>query len=468
LVPGDFNETSFSGQWLDDGCYVTVERAEEGQEIVAWDADSGQRTVLVAASQLTPDGQSKPLAIDGFDFSSDRSLVLIYTNSQQVWRRKTRGDYWVLDRSAGALHQLGGDARPASLMFAKLSPTGTHAAYVRENNLYLEDLRSREIVPLTTDGSADVINGTFDWVHEEEFGLRDGFRWSPDGAAIAYWQLDTTGVPEFVMIDHISELYPQLRQFKYPKAGQQNASSRLGVVTLADRQTRWMDIPGHSRDHYLPRMQWAGDSAHLLIQHMNRLQNTNDVLRADVASGQVTTAIPRAGRGMGGGSRRVVLDGRRPAFHVDQRAGRLASCVSDVLDGAGSAGDRGDWDVIELLRADAERDEMYFVASPDNPTQRYLYRARLDGSQLQRVTPEDRPGMHRYEISPDGSWAIHRWSSLRHAAAGPVGAVARAPDGARTGRQPETGRTVRIAGIATRGVLPCRDRRRRVSGRVTV
>jgi dipeptidyl-peptidase 4 len=410
----EFDEASFSAQWLDDGTYLTVERSEvgAGQEIVAWDAETGERTVLVAASQLTPGLEASPLAIDGFQFSQDRSLVLIYTNSQRVWRQKTRGDYWVLDRSARSLYQLGGDARPATLMFAKFSPTGAHVAYVRENNLYVEDLRSQKVVPLTTDGSSEVINGTFDWVHEEEFGLRDGFHWSPDGASIAYWQLDTTGVPEFVMIDHTSGLYPQLQRFKYPKVGQQNATSRLGVVMIADRQTRWLDIPGHSRDHYLPRIAWAGTSTHLLIQHMNRLQNTNDVLLADVFSGQVTRLFREQDDAWIDIHDELFWAGEGARFTwISERDGwRHVYWVSRT--GETQQATRGDWDVIELLRADTQRDKLYFVASPDNPTQRYLYRTRANGSQDQRVTPDDQPGVHRYDISPDGRWAIHSWSSF--------------------------------------------------------
>jgi dipeptidyl-peptidase 4 len=433
----DFDDQSFSAQWLDDGsAYVTVEKAEggSGQDIVAWDPETGERTVLVSAAQLTPGAESSPLAIDGFQFSSDRSLVLIYTNSQRVWRQKTRGDYWVLDRSARTLHQLGGDARPASLMFAKLSPTGRYVAYVRRSengtgsgsgtsgacpisgvpihNIYLEDLLTHQIVPLTTDGSADVINGTFDWVHEEEFGLRDGFRWSPDGTAIAYWQLDTSGVPEFTMIDNTTGLYPRLQQFKYPKVGQQNATSRLGVVHIADRQTRWLDIPGHSRDHYLPRMQWAGNSTELLVQHMNRLQNTNDVLLADLNSGQVTKLLREQDEAWIDIHDELFWldDGHRFTWISERDGWRRVYLVSRT--GETQRVTRDDWDVIELLHADARRDELYFLASPHNPTQRYLYRARLDGSQAQRVTPDAQPGTHHYDISPDGRWAIHRRSSF--------------------------------------------------------
>ena len=410
----DFNEASFSAQWLKDGVYVTLESAEGdagGRDIVAWQAETGERTVLVKASQLVPEGKERPLTIDGYQFSDDQSHVLIFSNAQRVWRRRTRGDYWLLDRSTGSLRQLGGDAPTASLMFAKLSPAGDRIAYVRENNLYHESRNGEEIVSLTSDGSADVINGTFDWVHEEEFGLRDGFHWSPDGKSIAYWQLDTTNVPEFVMIDHLSGSYPQLRRFKYPKAGERNATSRIGVVTIADQQTRWIDIPGHSDDHYLPRMRWAYDSNDLLIQHMNRLQNTNDVLLADGVSGRVTKLFREQDEAwIDVHDEWFCLEDGRFTWISEREGWRHLYLVA--RSGEMQQVTSGDWDMIRLLHIDTQRDQIYFMASPDDPTRRYLFRSGLDGGQVQRLTPEDQPGVHSYELSPDGRWAIHRYSSF--------------------------------------------------------
>jgi len=418
FTSNDFNDQSFSARWLDDGsAYVTLEDAEGdsgGRDIVAWDPASGERTVLVPASQLTPDPESSPLSIDSYQISPDRSLVLIYTNSRRVWRQNTRGDYWVLDRSARTLHKLGGDAPPSTLMFAQLSPTGRHAAYVRENNLYLEDLRSHEVVPLTNDGSSDIINGTFDWVYEEEFGLRDGFDWSPDGNRIAYWQLDTRGVREFAMINNTAGLYPRLQRFKYPKVGQQNSACRLGVVDIRDQQTVWMELPGDSRDHYVPRMQWAENSGELLVQQMSRLQNTNQLMLVDAIGGQVNAVVLKE-------QDEAWVDVHDELFWLDE--GRRFTWISE-RDGwrhvylVSRSGDvnqlvtPGEHDVIRLLHADAKRGWMYLLASPDNPTQRYLYRVRLDGSGLQRITPPEQAGLHHYDISPDGSWAIHSWSSF--------------------------------------------------------
>ena len=167
--------------------------------------------------------ESSPLSVEDYAFSSDRSRLLIFTNSKRVWRTNTRGDYWVLDRAGRELRKLGGSAPASSLMHAKFAPSGLEVAYVRENNIYVEDLLDGRITMLTSSSSADEINGTFDWVYEEEFGLRDGFRWSPDGNLIAYWQLDTRGVPDFPLVNNTDSLYPHITNVKYPKVGERNA-----------------------------------------------------------------------------------------------------------------------------------------------------------------------------------------------------------------------------------------------------
>src|SRR5262249_54059784 len=153
--------------------------------------------VLLPASKLIPPGATAPLVIEQFDFDRDEHRALIFTNSQRVWRSNTRGDYWLVDLNTWRVMKLGGAAKEASLMFAKLSPDGTRAGYVRENNLYVENLSDGRITQLTTDGSRTLVNGTFDWVYEEELFCRDGWRWSPDGKSIAYWQLNSEGVKEF-------------------------------------------------------------------------------------------------------------------------------------------------------------------------------------------------------------------------------------------------------------------------------
>ena len=197
-------------RWLDDGSYTTVELSravDRALEIVRYDARSGRRDVKVSATQLVPPTHTTPLLIEDYSWSADGDRLLIFTNSRRVWRQNTRGDYWALDVGSGRLQQLGGDAPESTLMFAKFSPDGDRVGYVRQNNVYVEDLTSGRITQLTHDGSTTVINGTFDWVYEEELHLRDGFRWSPDGTRIAYWQLDASGVRDFYLINYTDSLY---------------------------------------------------------------------------------------------------------------------------------------------------------------------------------------------------------------------------------------------------------------------
>ena len=235
----EFEPQQFSGRWSADGArYIDLEKADEGgHDIVRYDPSGKHREVVVPAAMLVPSGESSPLVIEDFAFSKDRSRVLIYTNSKRVWRTKTRGDYWVLDRTSRQLWKLGGpDARPSTLMFATFSPDGRHVAYVRQRSLYVEDLRNHTIRPLAVAASETTINGTFDWVYEEEFSLRKGFRWSPDSKAIAYWQLDTSGVRQFPLVNDTDSLYPRITWIRYPKAGTQNSACRVGVVRLEDGQ----------------------------------------------------------------------------------------------------------------------------------------------------------------------------------------------------------------------------------------
>ena len=224
-------------RWMSDGAsYTTLEpsaEAKDGRDLVLYRAETGRREVLVSAAKLVPSGAKEPLAIENYAWSPDGKVLIVFTNSQRVWRQNTRGDFWTYELASGRLRQLGTGFEPSSLMFAKLSPDGLKAAYVVKNNIYVEDLASGRTTQLTFDGAEDIINGTSDWVNEEEFSIRDGFRWSPDSRSIAFWQFDTHDVPVFTMINNTDTLYPKVTAFKHPKPGQVNsapsgsASSRL-------------------------------------------------------------------------------------------------------------------------------------------------------------------------------------------------------------------------------------------------
>jgi len=446
FVTKDFAVKSFGpARWLNGGTsYTTLEpsaKAEGARDIVRYDTATAAREVLVAASQLTPPGSDKPLAIEGYDWSADMKRVLIFTNSRRVWRENTRGDYWVLDRKSGTLRKLGAGGPLSSLMFAKFSPDGSNVAYVRFNNIFVEDIESGVATRLTNDGSEKIVNGTSDWVYEEEFSVRDGFRWSPDGQRIAYWQFDTSNVKNFALAYDTGPpsrietgipypqlgVYPTVRQIPYPLPGTQNSSVRVGVVPAIGGETRWMQVPGYPNDNYIARMEWAGDSGTLVLEHLNRLQNTNDVLLADVKTGVVHAVYQDRDaawvdvvddlKWVHGGADFVWLceqDGWRHVYLIS----RDGKQVRPVTPGA--------FDVISVVGIDPAEEWLYYLASPENATQRYLYRTRIDGKgKPERLSPANQPGTHSYEVSPDLRWAIHTYSSFDTP---PVTDLVRLPD----------------------------------------
>jgi dipeptidyl-peptidase 4 len=414
----EFEPESVSVQWLaseSGSTYTKFEpfiRPSGGRDLVRYNPANGERETLVRFEHLIPAGEKAPLAIDGYTLSPDQSKLLIFTNSKRVWRQNTRGDYWVLDRTSHELRKLGGDEPASSLMFAKFAPSGLQVAYVLKNNLRVEDLRDHRINWLTAT-STDLINGTFDWVYEEEFGLRDGSRFSPDGKSIAFWQLNTSGVREFPLVNNTDALYPQIKSIKYPKVGEKNAECRIGVASALRGQTRWLEVPGDPSEHYIAFMEWAGNSQEIVLQQLNRLQNTVRVMLADARTGEVKTILTEHDAAwvdlqdklhwIKDGQEFLWLserDGWQHIYRVDRSGKRITPITP------------GDFDVIELLTVDQKSGWVYFIASPDNPTQRYLYRVRLDGTGRERVTPAGQPGTHDYQISPDARWAIHHFSAF--------------------------------------------------------
>jgi dipeptidyl-peptidase-4 len=413
----EFKLTPFGpARWLDNGDgYTTLEPAASGNgtDIVRYDTQSGKRTILVAANRLMAEGDTAAMAIDDYEWSADKQRLLIFTNTKKVWRHNTRGDYWVLDLMNWHLQKLGGDAAPSTLMFAKFSPDGRRVAFVRERNIYVEDLQSGEIKQLTNDGSATIINGTSDWVYEEEFSLRDCFRWSPDATKIAYWQFDTEGIGTFYMINNTDSIYSRPIPLQYPKVGTTNSACRVGAVSSNGGSTTWMQVSGDSRNNYIPKMEWAASSEQIVIQQLNRLQNTNTVMLGNASDGSVQTILVERDdawvdmhddlKWLDGGQRFTWVserDGWRHLFLVS-RDGKEMKLLTP-----------GSFDIVDIQSIDDKNGWVYYIASPENPTQRYLFRSRLNGDgKAERLSPATQPGTHSYQLSPGSNWAFHTFST---------------------------------------------------------
>ena len=402
-------------RWLADGSgYTVLEPADNGgHDLVRYHPETQQRTVLVRAENLRPAANEAPLHVADYSWSEAGDKLLIFTNTKRSWRTHTLGDYWVFDLNTKRLQKLGGQAQPSTLQFAKFDPQASRVAYVMRNNIYVEELATSRITQLTHDGNDTIVNGTFDWVNEEEFFLRDGFRWSPDGQSIAYWQLDTEGTPLFTMINNTDSLYPTLKQFPYPKVGETNAAMRIGVMPAKGGKTTWMKTPGDPRQHYLVRMQWAGNSQQLLIQQLTRSQAVNKAFLANASNGNVRELLQETTDSWAEYVDDVQFIKQGQAFTwLSERSGFRHIYVVQRDTGRVSTITRGNWDVIEVLQINAKSGWVYFIASPETPLERYLFRASLDGSgKLERLTP-DVPGTHSYQLSADANYAVHTFSDV--------------------------------------------------------
>jgi dipeptidyl-peptidase 4 len=420
--------------WFDGGAsYLLVEPDGAGHiNVVRYDSATGaKRDVLITASQLMPPGATAPLDIEDLSWSRDGQRVLLFTNSRRVWRTNSRGDYWLLDRGSNKIRKIGGDAPEASLMYAKFSPDAAKVAYVRQNDIYVEDLATGRTTRLTHDGTDLVVNGGSDWVNEEELDLHDCYAWSPDGSRIGFWQFDLHGVGNFPLEYYLGRdrqivttipysqpgPYPLIANIPYPLAGTSNSSVRVGVVaTSGGGSVTWMQLPGDPREHYVARMQWA-DARTLLVQQLNRLQNTDRFFLADADSGsarQMWTDHDDAFITIGFGGlpeARPIHEGAE--FLVTSEKDGWMHVYRVTREGREMLLTRGEMDAIAIAGVDEKRGWLYFLASPENATQRYLYRSSLDGkTNPERVTPRTFAGSNAYDVSPDGRYAFHRFSSF--------------------------------------------------------
>lgn len=404
-------------QWTDDG--LALIRLKKN-ELVEESVETGKnRRVIINEQDFGTSASFE--SMDDFNWHASSSQLLVFNNTARVWRYNTRGDYWVFNQKLKKWFQLGKGLPAQSLMFAKISPNGKQVAYVSQYNIYVEEILTGKRRALTNNGTRRLINGTFDWVYEEEFACRDGFRWSEDGKKIAFWQVDAEGTKDFMMMDNLAGIYSKPIPVEYPKVGESPSAVRIGVVDIATAELKWMSIPGDKRQHYLPRMEWAG-TQELIIQQLNRKQNQSILYMANVTSGksvEVYKEIEEAwidilpsvdeNYSYGGwdwldrGKSFLWMsekDGWRHLYNI-ARNGKEEVLLT-----------KGNFDVIEIAAVREFEGYVYYYASPGNATQKYLYRSRLNGEGVpERLTPVDQPGTHGYTVSPKADLAYHSFSN---------------------------------------------------------
>lgn len=403
IFDGTFSPNNVQNvRWMNDGEYYSATR---DNQIIRFNIVDGSEEVLFNGNEFT-DADGDTIRVQGYQFSSDESKLLVKTDVEQIWRRSTRENYYVYEIESGDFSKLTNSEEKQQ--YAELSPSANRAAFVRNNNLFWVDLSTGEETQITFDGEFNkIINGAADWVYEEEFGFAKAWFWSPEGDRIAFYRFDEERVKEFFMTNWGS-LYPEEVEFKYPKAGEQNSIVSIHVYHLDSSETVTMDV-GEETDQYIPRINWTRDNSRLAIRRMNRLQNKQDLLFANAETGSTRVILTEQSDTwldvhdnlyfLTNGEQFITTSDKSGYNHV-----YLYNTQGKQLEQITS----GKWDVTDLIGHNERTYELYYVSTEESSLERHLYSIRIDGKKKDKLT--EGTGWHDINMSRDFKYYIDTWS----------------------------------------------------------
>ncbi len=379
----------------------------EHDSLNAYSYKSGKlaRTILTT-KELIPEGDTVPLKISGYTFSHDESKILIPAETESIYRHSSKSNYYIYDISAKELSLLSSNGKQR---LADFSPDGQKVAFIRENNIFIKDLNSGEEKQLTTDGEdRKIINGSTDWVYEEEFGFSKAFFWSPDGNKIAFYRFDESDVVEYNM-QMWGELYPEDYRYKYPKAGEDNSLLTIHVYDLGSGQVENLDI-GSETDQYIPRIKWTQDASLLSILRMNRLQNKLEILILDTNTGSSRVIYTETNKyfieitddlNFLDDKKHFIITSEQDGYnhiYLYTMEGKLVRQLT-----------RGDWVVKSMIGYDAKRKLVYFTATKSSPLNRDLFTVDLSGK-IKKLSEKE--GNNSPKFSANYDYYINNFSSV--------------------------------------------------------
>jgi dipeptidyl-peptidase 4 len=400
-------------QWLKDGASYSITKKDSGATTVSiWkvDARTAKETLLIDLSKARLPGQDKAFRFQSYTWTNDDRCIVFTLSTKQIWRRSTTGEYAIYDVAAKKLYAL--PQHKTGIRNVKVSPDGTMAGYVFEDNLYVCDLASGAETQLTNDATTSVYNGRFGWVYEEEFSIVDGWQWSPDSKRIACYQESETSVPEYTLTDW-SKLHLELEPIRYPKPGDPNPVEKIGIIDVKTRDRRWLDL-GSDSDQYVPRMYWTNDANTLCVYRLNRLQNHLELLLADVSTGQTRLLLeersPNGWIDVENGNILRFLKTKKQFVWASERDGWNHLYLYDMNGKLVNQITKGEWEVTQTLGLTPDEKFVYYVSTEVSPTERHLYRIRLDGGKKARL--DETEGSHSFNMNPTCELYTDTWSSV--------------------------------------------------------
>lgn len=351
-------------------------------------------------------------------FSGDENKILIHSKRDYRYRRSFTADYYVYDIKKNTLTKLSENGDEEIPQF---SPDGNQVAFVRKNNIYLKNLNSGAEIAVTTDGEFNkIINGTADWVYEEEFETTHYFYFSPEGTDIAFVKFDESKVPFFSMIKYLNPslpedsllLYPIVETFKYPKAGEPNSTVSVHIYNIANKTTKKVELSNSFKEFYVPRIKWTADPNQLAVYVLNRYQNELNmyfVNKNDFISSLVWSDTDSRYVDYDNVDKMHFLSGNKSFIYLSEKDGWRHAYIYDIAKKTSKLLTKGDWDITDIYGFDEKRNLLFYQSAEISPMQRDIYSVSLKGKKSQLT---DAKGTHDADFSTTFSYFADNFSSL--------------------------------------------------------
>ncbi len=406
---GVFRTNTVPGfNFLKDGRHYS---RQEGGQIRQYDFTTGDFTKVIFNAAEVQGNTGFPGRFRGYTFSDNEQKVLIQTAVESIYRHSTRANYFWFDRKSGQLSALssGGKQR-----YASFNPEADKVAFVRENNLFYKDLQSGKEVQITSDGKYNhIINGSSDWVYEEEFSITKTFEWSPDGKHIAFMRFNESEVPEFSMAMYYDELYPQYYTYKYPKVGQKNAKVTIHIYDVATGKTIKVQT---GKAEYFPRIKWTQDPNQLCIYQMNRHQNELELLLADAKTGQTRTLLKETNKYYIEEERfdhLIFLENGKNFIWASEKDGYNHLYLYDMSGKEVRQITQGKFEVTSFYGMDQKKELLYYQAAEVSPMNREIYVIDCKGKNKKRLSPKD--GWNTAQFSSTFDYFVNTHATINQA-----------------------------------------------------